>query len=401
MVALFYNDGRSPGMTKLPMLFKSGHLVSRGSPGVEKRAGAATLGQVAAFFLRLGFTAFGGPAAHLALMESEAVRRRGWLSRQEFLDRLGAVSLLPGPSSTQMALALGQSQAGFPGLLLGGLCFILPAAFMAGSCAWAYQRWAALPQAEGLLYGVRPVIVALLGQALWSLGKTALHQRRRLHALVGLLAAAAFALGVHELVVLLGAGLLTLAAATGRKPEATALGAAPLAPGLGAILLVFLKLGAVVFGSGYVLLAFLRADLVTRLHWLTERQLLDAVAVGQVTPGPVFTTATFVGYLLRGPAGAALATLGIFLPSFVMVASLKPLLPYLRRSPGAAALLDGVNVGALALLAVVGVQLGRAALVDIPTAAILLVALVLMLGTRLNPTWIVLGAGAAGLLWKS
>jgi chromate transporter len=372
---------------------------SRPSNTVEKRAGKATLGQVAGFFLRLGFTAFGGPAAHLALMESEAVRRRGWLSRQEFLDRLGAVSLLPGPSSTQMALALGQTQAGLAGLLLGGLCFILPAALMAGACAWAYQRWAALPQAEGLLYGVRPVIVALLGQAMWSLGKAAI--RTRFHALLGLLAAAAFALGVHELAVLLGAGLLALAVARGWNPRPSALAAAPLAPGLGAILLVFLKLGAVVFGSGYVLVAFLRADLVTRLHWLTERQLLDAVAVGQVTPGPVFTTATFVGYLLRGPAGAALATLGIFLPSFVMVASLRPLLPRLRRSPGAAALLDGVNVGALALMAVVGVQLGGAALVDVPTVAILVAALVLVLGTRLNPTWVVLGAGAAGLLWKA
>jgi chromate transporter len=372
--------------------------VSSTSPAVEQRAGTATLGEVAGFFLRLGFTAFGGPAAHLAIMESEAVRRRGWLTRQEFLDRLGAVSLLPGPSSTQMALAIGQAQAGFAGLLLGGLCFILPSALMAGACAWAYQRWAALPQAEGLLYGVRPVIVALLGQAMWSLGKAAI--RTRLHALLGILAAAAFALGVHELAVLLGAGLLTLVAARGWQPKPSALGAAPLAPGLGAILLVFLKLGAVVFGSGYVLLAFLRADLVTRLHWLTERQLLDAVAVGQVTPGPVFTTATFVGYLLRGPAGAALATLGIFLPSFVLVASLQPLLPRLRRSPSTAALLDGVNVGALALLAVVGVQLGQAALVDVLTAAILLAALLLMLGTRLNPTWIVLGAGAAGLLLK-
>jgi chromate transporter len=375
------------------------HPASRGLPAAEQRAGRATLGQLAGFFLRLGFTAFGGPAAHLAIMESEAVRRRGWLSRQEFLDRLGAVSLLPGPSSTQMALALGQEQAGLAGLLVGGLCFILPAAVMAGACAWAYRRWAALPQAEGLLYGVRPVIVALLGQAMWSLGRTAV--RTRLHALLGLLAAAAFALGVHELAVLLGAGLLTLAATGGWRPKASVLGAAPLAPGLGAIFLVFLKLGAVVFGSGYVLLAFLRADLVTRLHWLTERQLLDAVAVGQVTPGPVFTTATFVGYFLRGPAGAALATLGIFLPSFVMVAALEPILKHLRRSPGAAALLDGVNVGALALLAVVGVQLGRAALVDLPTVAILAAALVLLLGTRLNPTWIVLGAAAAGLLWKA
>jgi chromate transporter len=362
----------------------------------------ATLGQVAAFFLRLGLTAFGGPAAHLAIMENEAVRRRGWLTRQEFLDRLGAVSLLPGPSSTQMALALGQAQAGFPGLLLGGLCFILPAALMAAACGWAYQRWGGLPQAAGLLYGVRPVVVALLGQAMWSLGKTAI--RSRLDALIGVLAIAACALGLHQLVVLLGAGLLALAAEKGGKPASGALALAPLAPavpvapGLGAILGVFLKLGVVVFGSGYVLLAFLRADLVTRLHWLTERQLLDAVAVGQITPGPVFTTATFVGYLLRGPAGAVVATLGIFLPSFAMVAVLPALVAYLRRSAAAAALLDGVNLGALALLAVVAAELGSVALVDRTTAAILIVALVLLLGARINPTWLVVGAGVTGLL---
>ena len=386
--------------------------VSGGAPP----AGRTRLSEVAGFFLRLGFTAFGGPAAHLALMESEAVRRRRWLSREEFLDRLGAVSLLPGPSSTQMALALGRERAGVAGLVLGGLCFILPAALMAAGCAWAYARWGALPAAAGLLYGVRPVVVALLGQAMWSLGRGAV--RTLADALLGLLAAAAFALGLHELAVLAGAGLAMLLLRRVRRPPAAAWAAAPIAPlasaapaatlgaalpatpGLGAIFLAFLKLGAIVFGSGYVLLAFLRTDLVERLHWLTERQLLDAVAVGQVTPGPVFTTATFIGYLLRGPAGAALATLGIFLPSFLMVAALAPLLPRLRRSPWAAALLDGVNVGALALLAVVGLQLARAALVDLPAAAILLIALALLLRTRVNPTWIVLAAAGAGLLWK-
>ncbi|HTQ79026.1 MAG TPA: chromate efflux transporter [Thermoanaerobaculia bacterium] len=366
---------------------------------------ARALYEVAGFFLRLGLTAFGGPAAHLALMESEAVRRRRWLTREEFLDRLGAVSLLPGPSSTQMALALGQARAGLPGLLLGGLCFLLPAALLAAACAWAYVRWGSLPQAAGLLYGVRPVVVALLGQAIWNLGRAAV--RTPWQACLGLLAAAAFALGVHELAVFLGAGLLMLAARFRLETRTAALAAVPLAPaglvappGLGALFLAFLKLGSIVFGSGYVLVAFLRTDLVTRLHWLTERQLLDAVAVGQVTPGPVFTTATFIGYLLRGPAGAVLATVGIFLPSFLLVAGLGPVLPRLRRSPSAAAFLDGVNLGALALMAVVGAELGRAALIDLPALALLLAALALLLRTRLNPTWIVLGAAAVGLLLR-
>ncbi|HJU82696.1 MAG TPA: chromate transporter [Holophagaceae bacterium] len=349
------------------------------------------LREVAAFFLRLGLTAFGGPAAHVALMEDEAVRRRGWLSREAFLDRLGAINLLPGPNSTQMAMALGFERAGWRGLLLGGLCFILPAALMAAGCAWAYLRWGALPRAQGLLYGVRPVILAILAQALVSLGRTAVKDRTL--ALLGLAAALAYAAGLHELAVLGGAGLVMLALRG--RPRPMALVAAPV--GLAPLFLAFLKLGAVVFGSGYVLIAFLRADLVARWHWLTEAQLLDAVAVGQITPGPVFTTATFVGFLLRGPWGALLATLGIFLPSFLLVAAVGPLVPKLRKSPSASAVLDGVNVAALALMAVVGLQLAHAALVDRTTVALALASAVLLLRFRVNPTWIVLGAGAIGL----
>ena len=352
------------------------------------------LREVAAFFLRLGFTAFGGPAAHLAIMEAEVVRRRRWLSREAFLDRLGAINLLPGPNSTQMAMALGLERAGWRGLALGGICFILPAALMAAGCAWAYGRWGALPRAQGLLYGVRPVILAILAQALWSLGRTAVKDRTL--AALGLASALAYALGLHELAVLGAAGLLMLAVRG--RPRSLAASVAPV--GLAPLFLVFLKLGAVVFGSGYVLVAFLRADLVARWHWLTERQLLDAIAVGQITPGPVFTTATFVGYLLRGPWGALLATLGIFLPSFLLVALVGPLVPRLRKSPSASAVLDGVNVAALALMAVVGLQLGHAALVDGTTGALALASAVLLLRFRVNPTWIVLGAAAIGLLLR-
>jgi chromate transporter len=364
------------------------------------------LREIALLFLKLGTTAFGGPAAHVAMMEDEVVRRRGWLTREQFLDYLGATNLIPGPNSTELAIHVGHARAGWPGLVVAGACFILPAALIVGAIAWAYVRFGALPAAVGVLRGVKPVVIAVVLQALWSLGRAAL--RTRALVAIGVAAVVAAALGVHELLVLVAAGVaaalvrgvalrrstaLSVAALGG--PTA-ALGAVPF--GLGPLFLVFLKIGAVLFGSGYVLLAFLRADLVQRLHWLTERQLLDAVAVGQVTPGPVFTTATFVGYVLGGAPGAAVATLGIFLPAFVFVAASGPLVPRLRRSPAAAAVLDGVNVGSLALMAVVTWQLARAALVDPLTIAAAVVSAVLLFRFRVNSAWLVLAGAAVGLV---
>jgi chromate transporter len=370
---------------------------------------------VAWFFLRLGTTAFGGPAAHIALMEEEVVRRRGWLTHAEFLDLLGAVNLLPGPNSTEMAIFIGHRVAGRAGLVLAGVCFILPAALLVTAIASAYLAYRKLPQVAGLLYGVKPVVVAVVVQALWRLGHSCV--RSPLIALVGLAAVVLTALGVHELAVLFGAGLFVvlvralarrrqrpqppaLAASLGPPslPLATAAvaGAAPV--GLWPLFLFFLKVGSVLFGSGYLLLAFLRADLVERWHWLKEDELLDAVAVGQVTPGPVFTTATFIGYVLAGPAGAAVATAGIFLPGFVFVALSVPLLPRLRKSVTAGAFLDGVNVGALALMAVVTWQLGWGAIFDVPTALLAAGSVVLLLRFRVNATWLVLGGAVLGLV---
>jgi chromate transporter len=357
------------------------------------------LGQLARLFLRLGATAFGGPAAHLAMMRAEVVTRRAWLTEDEFLDLLGATSLLPGPSSTEMAIFIGRARAGWPGVVVAGACFILPAAFIVTGLAWAYTRYGTLSQIAGLLYGVKPVVIALVVQALWGLRRAAL--KSRLVIGVGVAALVAALLGVNVIVVLLGAGLVTAgttwAARTwsSRRPPKL-LAVDPV--GLTALFLVFLKIGAVLFGSGYVLLAFLRADLVQHYGWLNEGHLLDAIAVGQVTPGPVFTTATFIGYLLAGPAGAAVATLGIFLPSFVYVVASAPLLPRIRRSLLASAFLDGVNVAALALMATIAWQLGRTALVDVPTGLIALAGGVLLLTLRPNPTWLLLGAGALGLV---
>jgi chromate transporter len=363
---------------------------------------------VAGFFLRLGCTAFGGPAAHIALMRREVVERRGWLTEAAFLDLLGACNLIPGPSSTQMAMAIGQRRAGWKGLVLGGACFILPAAALTLALAWAYGRYGVLPQGQALLYGLKPAILAVVFQAIWGLGRTAFRTRRL--ALLGLLALAVSLLGAHPLAILLGAGALALGQRALRQLESRnagalallpGLGAAAPAPGLAALFLFFLKLGSVLFGSGYVLLAFLQADLVDRWHWLTQAQLLDAVAVGQFTPGPVFTTATFIGYLLGGWSGSVLATVGIFLPSFFLVAGLGPLVTRLRGSGLTAAFLDGVNAGALALMAAVTWTLGRAALVDRWTLLLGAASALLLVRLKVNPTWIILGGAAAGLILKT
>jgi len=355
----------------------------------------------------LGTVAFGGPAAHIAMMEDQVVRRRAWLSRAEFLDLLGAANVLPGPSSTELAIFIGYRVAGWPGMLLGGVCFILPAALIVLAFAWVYVRAGSLPAVAGILAGVQPAVIAVLLQALWSLGRAALTTLAL--AAVCVVAIALAAAGVAPIVVLAaGAVLAVLATLTERaRPARTAVilplslaapAAATVPFGLGGLFFTFLKVGALLFGSGYVLLAFLRADLVTHLGWLTERQLLDAVAVGQVTPGPVFTTATFIGYVLGGGAGAAVATVAIFLPSFVFVAASGPLLPRLRRSPVATASLHGVTVASLALMAVVTAQLARVALTGVVPVAIAAASAVLLLRFRVNSAWLMLAGALVGAL---
>jgi chromate transporter len=316
-----------------------------------------------------------------------------------------------------MAIYIGRRQAGWAGILAAGTCFILPAAFIVGVIAWAYVRFGSMPQVVGLLYGVKPVVIAVILQALLGLRRVAV--KTPFIMVMGVIALVAGFLGVNVVAVLLGTGVIVALASwlpgslRSIKPPAALFGAAPFGLPLlryfsaeahpirlTSIFLVFLKIGAVLFGSGYVLLAFLRADLVQRYGWLTESHLLDAIAVGQITPGPVFTTATFIGYILAGPAGAAVATLGIFIPSFIYVAASAPLIPRIRRSPFAGAFLDGVNVSALALMAMITWQLGRAAIIDIATAAIAIVSAVLLLALRINSTWLILGGGLVGLLLR-
>jgi chromate transporter len=370
------------------------------------------LGELAWVFLRLGTIAFGGPAAHIAMMEEQVVRRRAWLSREQFMDLLGAANLIPGPNSTELAIHIGHRRAGWLGLIVAGVCFILPAFVIVTAIGWLYVGFGRLPQATALLTGIKPVIIAVVAQALFGLARTAVKS-----VWLGVLGAAAViasALGAHELIVLFAGGALGLGERWLRAPRPPAvaafvppigLGLGPAASGavassfgLAPLFLLFLKVGSVLFGSGYVLLAFLRADLVERLHWLTNGQLIDAVAVGQMTPGPVFTTATFVGYILGGPVAGLVATAGIFLPAFVFVALSAPIVPQLRRSALAGGFLDGVNVASLALMAVVTWFLGRSAIVSYWTAAVAAVSAVLLIRFRVSSVWLVLIGGALGLL---
>lgn len=367
------------------------------------------LTEVAGLFLKLGVTAFGGPAAHIAMMRNEVVRRRAWLDDQRFLDLLGATNLIPGPNSTEMTIHLGFLRAGWGGLVVGGACFILPAMLIVMALAWSYVRFGTTPAVGWLLYGVKPVVIAIMVQALAGLIPKAI--KGPLTTVVGLGTLGLYALGVNAIALLGSAGVMVMLGHNMQRWQQSrvasvvlALGGVPL-PALAVttfslplLFLTFLKIGAVLYGSGYVLLAFLRADFVVRLGWLTDQQLLDAVAIGQVTPGPVFTTATFIGYVLAGVPGALWATLGIFLPAFVFVAISNPLIPRLRNSPWASGLLDGVNIASLGLMAAVTWQLGRAALIDLLTVAVALLSAGLLLRYNINATWLIAGGAVVGLL---
>lgn len=365
---------------------------------------SAELRGLALLFGKLGLIGFGGPAAHIALMRDEVVRRRGWLSDEEFLDLVGAVNLLPGPNSTELAIHIGERRAGVPGLLVAGTCFILPAALLVLATAWAYVRYGQLPAVAGAWQEAKPVVVAIVVWALAGFVRVAV--RSWTAAGAGVLALALAAAGVHELVVLLVAGIavLLLTRASWRAGAGVAAAVAPVwaaapaaASGAAGLFLFFLKIGSVLYGSGYVLLAFLRSGLVERAGVLTETQLLDAVAAGQVTPGPVFTTATFIGYLLGGVPGAAAATAGIFLPAFALVGVGAVLIPRLRRSPGARAFLQGVNVGSVALMALVTFQLGEAALTSW-LAWLLGAGSLVLLRAGVNSAWLIAAGALAGIV---
>jgi chromate transporter len=365
--------------------------------------GRARLSELLVVFSTLGLIGFGGPAAHIALMRREVVERRRWLTDDQLVDLVGLTNLIPGPNSTEMAMHVGRLRAGSAGLLVAGLAFILPAAAIVLALAWAYVTYGATPAGEALLYGVKPVIVAIVAAALVAFGRTALAGPLRIA--VAIAVAGLWVAGINELVLLAAGALVVAVARLGTGHPWAAIGLAlPVAATTAAasanlltLAGVFLKAGALLYGSGYVLLAFLRADLVDRLGWLTNAQLLDAVAIGQVTPGPLFTTATFIGFVLAGVPGAAVATTAIFLPAFVFVALLGPVADRIRDRPLTAALLDGVNAAAIGLMAAVSVQLGASAIRDPVTVAISLSAGAALLSGRVPSVLLVVAGGAIGL----
>jgi chromate transporter len=381
-----------------------------------------SLSEVVRLFLKLGTIAFGGPAAHIALMHTEVVGRRRWVTEQQFLDLVGATNLIPGPSSTELAIYLGFRRAGWRGLVAAGACFIAPAFAIVLGLAVLYDRYGTTPVATELLYGVTPVVVAIIAHALVLLGRTAIKNVGL--AIVGLAALAGYLAGLHPLLLLaLGAvgwltvtggrrlasrfgstaGILVAPALAGSWLLPASASAAAGSVSLTTVFWTFLKLGSVVFGSGYVLLAFLHDDLVEGLQVISDQQLVDAVAIGQITPGPVFTTATFIGYLIAGTSGAVVATIGMFAPSFVFVPLIDRLLGAIGRWAWVRTGLDGINVVAVALMAGVSVQLARTALVDPLTVALAAATLGVLLRWRPNPTWLIAAGTAVGLLrgWLS
>ena len=384
------------------------------------------MSELALFFLRLGTTAFGGPAAHIAMMEDEVVRRRQWVTREYFLDLVGATNLIPGPNSTEMALHIGYIRAGWSGLAVAGISFILPAVLITAVFAWAYVKFGSLPNIIPFFYGIKPAVLAVIFFAVWRLGRTAVKSWRLL--VIGLLVALASLFKMNEVVVLLlGAviGMFWLRLPPRRGTPLVLEITAGVTTAVGAILhnvriswgavammavgfsgpigfpllklgLFFLKIGAVLFGSGYVLVAFLEGGLVHDYGWLSQQQLLDAIAIGQFTPGPVLSAATFIGYVISGIPGAVVSTVAIFLPSFFFVAALNPIVPRLRQSPWTSAFLDAVNVSSVALMLAVVVKLGQTTLTGFPAWIIAVAALGVSFRWKVNATWLILGGAAVG-----
>lgn len=351
--------------------------------------------EIALVFLRLGIFAFGGPAAHIAMMEDEVVKKRNWLTKEKFVDMLGFTNLIPGPNSTEMAIHIGFVRGGRWGLFIAGLCFILPAMLIVLVFAVLYQQYGSIPSVGSVLDGIKPVIIAVVAQALFRLAPTIIKKADA--AVIAVVVLVASLLGVKEIPLLLAAGTIMLLLRLAQQHNKSKLLVVdPLSVGM--LFWVFLKIGAVLYGSGYVLLAFLRTEFLERFTVLTNQQLLDAVAVGQFTPGPVFTTATFIGYVIHGFPGAILATIGIFLPSFLLVFLLHPIIDKMRASRVISHILDGVNAASIALMAAVAGQLGYAALTSIPTVIIFLISLFLLIYYKMNSTWLILGGGIIGFV---
>jgi chromate transporter len=374
------------------------------------------LWELAIVFTKLGTIAFGGPAAHIAQIELEVVQNRRWLTREKLLDLLSISNLIPGPNSTELVIHIGLEQAGWMGVIVAGACFIIPAMLLVWGFAIAYVEYQTIPAVGWLLYGVKPVIIAIIAQALWKLGKSALKNMPTW--IAGILVLALYFININEIVLLLGAGIavslvrnltflkkitsLSIFFPLSFFPLPVAAIAIEAHPKTWtAVFLSFLKIGSILYGGGYVLLAFVQQEFVDRTHWLTSQQLLDAVAIGQFTPGPLFTTATFIGYLVAGNLGAIAATIGIFLPAFILVPLINPFVAKLRKSPWTSGFLDGVNAASIGLMAAVAWELGRGTLIDVWTILVAIASLIILLKfPKINSAWVVIAGAVIGWLLK-
>ena len=389
-----------------------------GETGSARRGSSSVLREVALLFLRLGTISFGGPAAHIAMMEDEVVKRRKWITHEYFLDLLGATNIIPGPNSTEMGIHIGYVRAGWKGLVIAGICFILPAVTISIVFAHLYVLYGSFPQINGFIWGIRSAVIAVILAAIIRLGKPQVKNRFIL--VVSAVVCILSLLKMDAIALLLGAGVLGIlwgnrkrlkehplpilltmalpavfASVSSKTPELAAI-----PPTISALGLFFLKIGSILYGSGYVLAAFLQGGLVDTRHWLTQTQLLDAIAVGQFTPGPVLSTATFIGYLILGFPGAVVSTVGIFLPSFIYVLAISPFVPKLRKSATTAGFLDGVNAASLGLMLAVCVILGIATLVNPGSWSIFIVAAVVIVVWNFHAAWIVVGAAILGWLFS-
>ena len=413
------SEDTKPEPTEEPLNFQIDHSINNQASLISK----PSLKELAIIFAKLGTIAFGGPAAHIAQIEQEVVQRRQWMPREKLLDLLSITNLIPGPNSTELTIHIGLEQRGWQGAIVAGASFILPAMLIVWGIAAMYVAYQTTPALGSLLYGVKPVIIAVVIQALWKLGRTAL--KNIVTAIAGLLVLSLYFLKVNDIALMLGAGIIVSIVTNLRDrkslnsllfpfsffpfpfsfspfPLGAIAATATIPKTWFAVFLSFLKIGAVLYGGGYVLFAFVQQEFVERTHWLTSQQLLDAIAIGQFTPGPILTTATFIGYLVAGNLGAIAGTIGIFLPAFILVPVINPLAAKLRRSPWTSGFLDGVNAASMGLMAAVAWELGRSALLDIATVIIAIASLITLLKfPKINSAWLVIAGAAIGYLWKS
>lgn len=359
---------------------------------LDKKEKKNRLYEIFKVFFRLGFTAFGGPAAHIGMMDEEVIEKRKWISREKFMDLIGATNLIPGPNSTELAIFLGLERGGPLGLLIAGVSFIFPAMIIILIFAIIYVKFGTIPQVSSILYGIKPVIMAIIIQALYRLGKSVIKNKISVLLALGILGL--YFLGITEILLLAISAVLMLIIRSFKsiKQRFYSISLIPLS----LVFLIFLKIGSVLYGSGYVLLAFLEAEFIEKYGLLTMEQLLDAIAIGQFTPGPVFTTATFIGYILRGIPGAVLATMGIFIPSFLVVLAINPIIPKLRKSKIMSSMLDGVNIGSLVLMTIVSLKLGQASLKDPVTIVMFILSFLVLMKYKINSAWLIIGGGAIG-----